>query len=141
MRTEPAKTNKFHSRDVTPKGDSSPVSENDRDTSRRDRIVERTRKFQSIGDRLANDKFCEINWRYPGGLEAFPDSADLRVVDRYYPYAEGGPLAVDTPKTEEQTKFSMRKVEALKKANVRFIVANPEKSVEDLVMELERIKM
>lgn len=65
----------------------------------------RPQKFPTQAELLSGDKFCHINWYYPGGNEAFPVNPELRRVDRYYPYAKEAPLLVDETNHDDRAEF------------------------------------
>lgn len=98
----------------------------------------RSRQFGSIAERFANDKHFQRNHIWPGAKEAFPTNKKMWYVDRYFPYADGGPLFVDEPTRlsleTEKDNFELKK-EIMKKLGHRYVVIRPGMSEID-VMEV-----
>lgn len=93
-------------------------------------------EFQTVYEKLAEDRFCYRNWYYPGGKETFPYSREMHVVDRFYPYAAGGPLAFDSvDRDADKTVFEIKR-EALKKAGIRYVMVKPDT---DLLEAMEQL--
>lgn len=83
----------------------------------------------ALSDKLAGDKFHHRNQFYPALQKAFPDCKELHYVDRFYPYAVGGPMAIDeanrlnTPLEIEGMKL---KREVLARIGIKYILLQPE---------------
>lgn len=78
--------------------------------------------LKSISERIAGDSLFYKNYYYPGGREFFADDKGLLTVDRYFPYAEGGPLYVDQPMFEYQEQECARKAVAFKTLKLRYLI-------------------
>jgi len=87
--------------------------------------AERSREFRSLAEHLAQSKLYYVNHIWPGAKEAFPFHPDLRMVDRYFPYAEGGPLFIDEPQRSDNLEEYKPKVEAMKKLGHRYLLLKP----------------
>lgn len=86
------------------------------------REIDNGSRFQGIAEKIAQDKFCHINYYYPGGREAFPMREDMRRVAKFYPYAKGGPLFVDDlVHKKDEPKISEKK-EIMKKLGHRYLI-------------------
>jgi len=84
---------------------------------------------EGLADKLSGDKFHHRNQFYPALQKAFPDCKELHYVERFYPYAHGGPIAVDevnrlnTPLEIEGMKL---KREILAKLGIRYVLLMPD---------------
>lgn len=85
-------------------------------------IANHSRKFQTIAEEIAQDKFQERNHRWPGAKEAFPFNKILWTVHKFFPYAQGGPLFVDEPTRKEKLDTYKIKQEAMKKLGHRYLI-------------------
>jgi len=96
----------------------------------------------SLTDRIANSEEFFRNWYYPGGAEKFPTDAICRKVDRYYPYAEGGPLCIDIfddPTDVDRRKEEIdKKTPVLKEAGLRYLLLKPHMDFNLAMQELEQ---
>lgn len=93
--------------------------------------VVRPRSLSMI-DNLAGDTFYHKNYYYPGGKAAFEMQPKMQIVDKYYPYAEGGPLFVDECTRKEDLKEYDQKVEIMAKLGHRYLLVKPGMSEMDL---------
>jgi hypothetical protein len=78
-------------------------------------------RTQSLAEKLANDLFHYKNWYYKGGQEKFPMAPQMQYVDKYFPYAEGGPLAVDEATYLDDVNTLKLKKEILKESGIRYV--------------------
>ena len=81
----------------------------------------------SLAEQIAESDVFFKNWQFPNAREAFPVEPTMRSVDRYFPYAkdlEGkpSPICFDICNTREEVTRSKRKIEAMKKAGIRFLI-------------------
>lgn len=100
--------------------------------------VQNKTKIGGRADLLAGDSLFLMKWEYKDAMKHFPSDPYMRYVDRYYPYANGGPLLVDEPSLAHQEERSERKRKILKDLGYRFIVLKPSMTEVDELMELER---
>lgn len=96
------------------------------------------KRLIAIADQIAESLLWFRNWKWQGSDLFFPLDPDMRLVDKYYPYAKGGPLLVDEPGDEDQAKKSYDKQKVLKKLGYRFIVVemNPATTLFDALEQL-----
>ena len=90
--------------------------------------VSRKNDLVSLAEKIAGDKLCYRNHYYPGGKNLFPEVATLQVVDKFYPYANGGPLFVDEwTDHDEKHRLSTieNKKEAMRKLGHRYLSVTP----------------
>ena len=78
-------------------------------------------KPESLADKLANDTFFHKNYMYFGGEKQFPNAREMHYVERYYPHAEGGPLAVDYATDRDDINTMMLKKPILAERGVRYV--------------------
>jgi len=88
-------------------------------------IVKKARSFDGIAETIAQDKFFQRNHIWPGSKQAFPFQPKMQTVDKYFPYAEGGPLFIDEPTRKEDLKEFSPKIEAMKKLGHRYLLIKP----------------
>lgn len=85
-------------------------------------IARRSRQLLTVAEQVANDKFHERNFMWPGGKQSFPFNNKMWTVDKYYPFAENGPLFVDEPSQKEDIGPYTLKREAMKKLGHRYLL-------------------
>jgi hypothetical protein len=91
-------------------------------------------KLASIAQQVAQDSFFYVNHYYPGGRENFGDIAH-QTVDKYFPYALGGPLFIDEPQNERDENICEEKKAIMEKLGHRYIIIKRGMSEID-IMEL-----
>lgn len=98
-------------------------------------IAKRKSLPHSIADRISGNVFHYRNWYYPGGREAFEQDDRLRLVDKMYPFAEGGQLLVDEPTYPYQIENCERKRAVLKKLGFRYVIIRPGQTLQQVIEE------
>lgn len=88
-------------------------------------IAKKSRELLTVAEKIAQDKFCQRNHRWPGGQQAFPFNSKMHYVDKFYPYAEGGPLFVDEPTRKDDLEQFKLKEEAMKELGHRYLLLKP----------------
>lgn len=84
-------------------------------------------QFISIGDQVAESVTWLKNWKWEEADKHYPLRPDMRTVDKYYPYAKGGPLLVDEPRTPKTfDEFFEHKRRTLKELGYRYLVIEPD---------------
>lgn len=78
--------------------------------------------YASVAERVAENSVSYRNFKYQGGMEAFPNEPTMRTVDQIYPYAIGGELLVDSPNTPSEIAACARKAAVLKKLGYRYLI-------------------
>ncbi|HCW05855.1 MAG TPA: hypothetical protein DGG95_00625 [Cytophagales bacterium] len=76
---------------------------------------------KTLAEQVANHHFYYRNFYWPGGKQVFPSQYRMHHVDKYFPYAEGGPLFVDEVEANDPRSFEEKKV-AMKKLGHRYLV-------------------
>jgi len=99
-------------------------------------ISERRNGLFSVAEKIANHKFHYRNWYFPNGITVFPMDKECRYVDKYFPYAEHGPLLVDEPKDDRDLSRCKEKAKALKIMGLRYVYVSYQMSVADAVEQL-----
>lgn len=104
--------------------------------------IEARKDLRSRAERLAGDRICVLNWRFPEAANVFPTEPWMRTVSKYFRDASGGPLMVDEPELPHQVERCKRKLPILrelgKKHGFRYVVLWPDKTEADDIMELEQ---
>lgn len=96
----------------------------------------RSRDLNTVAEQVSGDKFCHINFMWPGCKNAFPFQPKLWNVDRYFPYAEGGPLFVDEPNRLADIESLKLKQEAMKKLGHRYLLCTEGLKFEEALEQL-----
>lgn len=96
-------------------------------------IIKR-RATLSIADQVAGNSYHYKNFYYPGGAESFPHEIDMRMVDKYYPNAVGGPLLIDEPMLPDDVRKCEVKAKALKEKGFRYLVIRRESTLEECMV-------
>lgn len=78
-------------------------------------------KALTLADKIANDTFHYRNYMYDGGSSKFPNEKNMQYVDRFYPYASGGPLAIDEANPMDDVNTLMLKKTVLAESNIRYL--------------------
>ncbi len=74
----------------------------------------------TLAERIAQSKIYMGNWCWDIEREHFKDAPRLRTVDKFYPYAQGGPLLVDEPRSAYEVEECKRKAVVLKSLGMRY---------------------
>lgn len=124
---------------VIPPPDSKAVRYQD-DTSRtEERLLlyyDRRHRFVATSDQIAESLHYQINWKWPESDKFFPNDPDMRLVDKYYPYAKGGPLLVDEPRGKEAVDKAYKKQKVLKAQGLRHLVIEEQAVFIDLLEQI-----
>lgn len=84
--------------------------------------------FASMAERVAKSPIYHLNYKIPHAEKHYPIDIESRFVSKFFPYAQGGPLYVDEPLTENQMIKAYDKQKLLKGMGLRSIVIlNPDK--------------
>lgn len=70
------------------------------------------REKRTSSSTIAGDKFCRINFYHPALQAFFPGDGKRWTVDKFYPYAKGGPLYIDEPRMTYSVRQSEEKIKA-----------------------------
>lgn len=90
----------------------------------------------TVAEKIAGDKFCYLKWYYPEGKKLFPLDHRLHIVSKYYPYAQGGPLFVDEPRTEYEASNCEQKRKFMKGMGLRYIIVQHTTTENDALEQL-----
>ncbi len=81
---------------------------------------------------LSKDEFCKVNWYYPGGRENFSGNQRLWIVDRYFPYAAGGPLLCDLISLPHKLQEARMKKPFLETKGFRYVAVKVDGTILNL---------
>lgn len=98
----------------------------------------RPSKAIPLSDRIANSNICTKNFKWKEADIDFPNQPWMRHVDKYYPFAEGGPLLVDEPQLKHQLQTCDLKKELLRSHGYRYLVLTKESTLESAAEELQK---
>lgn len=127
-----------------PAGRYSPSIDKNKDQDRKDVLakIAARQDFEGLAEQLANSREVELRYAYDGGEKHFDVESDpyLLIVDKYFPYAEGGPLLVDEPVQPHHRERCERKRPVLEALGLCYVVITPETTEEDAFMELDECR-
>jgi hypothetical protein len=99
-------------------------------------------ELRSRAERLAGDRICLMNWKFPEAADHFPVEPWMRTVTKYFRDAVGGPLAIDEPELPYQVERAERRRPILKelgeKYGFRYVILYPGKTEADDHLELSK---
>lgn len=87
--------------------------------------------------RIAGSKICHRNWTVHQFKEVFPQNAYRWVVGEYYPYAAGGGMFFDFPKTETERRDCEVKRKTMKRLGWKYAVVVDDMDEHDIAQQLE----
>ena len=90
-----------------------------------------------LSAKIAGNTICNRNWPYRNARKHFEISPLLRTVDKFYPWADGGPLYVDEPVTAQDEKECALKAVALKSEGLRYLVIKKDMTEVEARAQLE----
>lgn len=93
-------------------------------------------RFIATSDQLAESHDFIRNWKWPGSDELFPNDPDMRLVDKYYMNAKGGPLLVDEPRGKQEVDLAYKKQKVLKARGFRHLVIEEQAIFIDLLEQI-----
>jgi hypothetical protein len=88
-------------------------------------------QFSSLAEKIAGDKLYYKNYYYPGGRESFMETRG-QTVDKFFPYAEGGPLFVDEVSRLENPELFEKKTKMMEHLGHRYVAILPGMSELDI---------
>lgn len=97
---------------------------------------DRRHKFVATSDQLAESLDYVLNWKWPGSDAFYPNDPDMRLVDKYYPRAKGGPLLVDEPRGKHEVDLAYKKQKVLKSQGFRHLVIEEQAVFIDLIEQI-----
>ena len=107
-----------------------------RETSPADKPNRKSKILPSLSDRLAGDQFYYLHHYWPGCRAFERDNPRLRIVKKFYPYAEGGELYVDEPVFPFQKLECERKAPIMRAAGLRYVVIEPDTTYDEALAQL-----
>jgi hypothetical protein len=112
-------------------------TDKDQDTAKHKARLSRSKEWRSLAEELAKDKLYYKNHYYPGNKEFMRDHPRMRFVDRYFPYAKGGPLYVDEPMDKDEIALCEKKRDFMKEHKLRYVIIEPKAEFQSLFEQLE----
>lgn len=98
-------------------------------------------EWRSLAERVAKHRLYKRNEHIPRLKEAFPACRWMWSVDKLFPYAEGGVLAIDEPRFDAEVKESLQKQAFLKKIGIRMVVLVPREGYDQAMQQLADFDM
>lgn len=115
----------------------SDFAEKDLDHARRRDGYKMLKHFPTVAEKLAKSSIYYRNWYYPEGKDTFPYDLRMRYVEKMFPYANGGILLVDEPRSEAEFTECENKAKILRELGYRYIIVSEHSEFYELAVELE----
>lgn len=112
---------------VHPESEDKPIEREPRDVN----------KFLGVAAQLAKSTVYCGNWKFKNAEKHFPHAPLMRTVDKYFPYANGGPLFVDQPVTEQDETACQKKAKAMKQEGQRYVYITKDMNLEDALVQMK----
>lgn len=96
--------------------------------------------YTDLASQAADSRLSCRNWKFNNADAHFPYDVDLRRVDRYFPYASGGPLLIDEPMTEKEEKNCEKKRKAIDKEGQRYAIITRDMELNEVLEQIKDIK-
>jgi len=130
--------NKAYAKTIKHKHDSDPyVLENKQKDTKVLGLIVRSKELRTVADHLAGDREIRKNNIIEGIRTKFPEKAYLWIVEKFYPYAQCGPLYVDEPIKEWELKECAEKIPLMKALGLRYVVIKPHMTLFEALEQLE----
>ena len=91
----------------------------------------------SMAEQVAGTQFYIRNWKWSGAVEDFPNEPWLRCVDKFFPKAVGGALAVDEPTMDSDFVACERRQKVLRKRGIRYLILKRSMTLEECQVSLD----
>ena len=128
---------KASARTIKHKPNSDPYAlENSRSEQKTLGLIVRSKELRTVADKLAGDREIRKNKIIDAIRVQYPDKAYLWHIEKYYPYAEGGPLYIDEPVKEWELQECAEKVPLMKKLGLRYVVLKPHMTMFEALEQL-----
>ena len=96
-------------------------------------------RHRSLSEAIADSDVYILNWYYAGSAIDFPHHPEMRLVDRYFPYAKGGALLIDAPQDNQDLDLCKKKSIALRAKGYRYLILTKHMNLNDAMDELAKI--
>lgn len=77
------------------------------------------------------------NWKFKNADKHFPHHPIMRRVEKYFPYAAGGPLFLDEPTSELEIKECQQKALVMAKEGLRYCYITRDMTLEEIRKQLK----
>lgn len=95
------------------------------------------KSYLGMAFQIAESEVYCGNWKFKNADKHFPYNPLLRTVDRYFPYAKGGPLFLDLVQTKNEEQGCKLKAAAMKYEGQRYVYITAEMTLQDAIDQLE----
>lgn len=101
------------------------------------RRSEPTGGWRSLAEKIAQSGLYKKGHFVPILKEAFPSNNVMWHIDRFFPYAEGGPIFIDEPTREPDILESKLKQKLLRQNGFRVVVLTPGITFDEAMLQLQ----
>lgn len=97
--------------------------------------------FHTLAEKIAESTIYIRNYKFPMADQRIPPQVnpDFKFVDKFFPYAKGGPLYVDEPRDDKDTQLSFEKQRILIHLGMRHLVVEDSSTLIDVITQIERV--
>lgn len=97
-------------------------------------------EFLGLSAKIAKSTVYTGNRKFKNADKHFPNLPLLRTVQKFFPYAAGGPLYVDEPTDPQEERECIKKAVAMKAEGLRYVVITRDMHDRDESEVLEELK-
>lgn len=113
------------------------ISSEAKPTEREPRNME---QYLGLAAQVAESTIYCGNWKFKNAEKHFPHDPLLRTVDKFFPYAKGGALFVDEPRSKRDEEHCQRKAKAIHEEGQRYVYLLSEMNLDEAMQQLEGTK-
>jgi hypothetical protein len=104
---------------------------------RKEPTSQENKEVLTIAGKIAKSPIYCRNYKIPNAIRHFPVEPLMRTVDKYFQFADGGPLWVDEPVSERDVINCRRKAEAMAKEKARYAYIEKDMTLNDVLGQLD----
>jgi hypothetical protein len=94
-------------------------------------------EYIGLAAEVAQDTVYVRNTHWDGAEKFFETEPLMKTVDKWFPYAVGGPLYVDSPTSKSEERDCIRKAEAMKKLGYRYCYIGENMDLDEVQSQLK----
>lgn len=106
---------------------------------RLDAKIERKKELVTLPEILAQHKFYYRDWLWDQDRKSFPFDPELRHVELYFPYAEGGPLLIDQPTNKQEQEECNKKKDKVLDKGFRYLAIHQKMDINKAMEALDSL--
>jgi len=99
---------------------------------------EKLKELIGVAAEVAQSTIYCRNWKFKNADKHYPHEPLMRRVEKYFPYAVGGPLYVDEPVSKLDLAQCKVKALVMKKEGLRYVFIEKDAKLSDVLMQLSK---